>query len=70
MILFQKKRVACRSENETNPSPPHNKTLQTDEIMTNRVRESAAHVLLVLRIKAVGGSRDLAPIFDILFETF
>jgi hypothetical protein len=50
--------------------PPYNKTLQSDKIRMSLGRESAAHVLLVLRTKAVGGSRDLATIFDILDETF
>ena len=48
----------------------HNKTLQTDLIMTRRGRDSTAYVLYVRRTKAVGGSRDLATKSDILFEIF
>jgi hypothetical protein len=48
---------------------PHNTTLQTDESLTSRVRESAAHPFLDLRTKGVGGSRDLATISDTLAET-
>ncbi len=49
--------------------PPHNKTLQTDEIWSSRGRECAAGALCALRVADAGGSRDLATISDTLAET-
>jgi hypothetical protein len=57
-------RIVCRAG-----VPPHNKTLQTDEIGTSRGRESAAGALCALRVEDAGGSRDLATISDTLVET-
>jgi hypothetical protein len=48
---------------------PYNQTLQTAKNWTSLDRDSAAHVLSVLRTKAVDGSCRLATISGILIET-